>query len=456
MNISGPLPWFSTLWIKFFMKNWILLLLFISPFFSTNIHSQLKIEITEGVLDPVRIAIAPIDWNLNYPSREYLHEVISSDLESFGEFEALNPSEMLSLPRNEEEVFYRDWKLLDVDYLVVGTASQGKVSEQVLVSFSIIDIAREKVLRRSISSGTTKYLNSLAHVISDRIYEEINGIPGIYSTKIIYVNKEKTLEGKYLLKLADIDGQNDSVIFSSYEPLMSPDWSSDGRRLAYVSFEEGSSKIYIQELYTGKRKGIKLEEGINSSPSWSPDDEFLSAVLSKSGNPDIYLYDLRKNSWKQLTDHYGIDTEPDWSPNGKKIIFTSNRSGTPQIYEMTLSNKKIRRKTFEGSYNARARYTPDGRNFIFVHRTNSLFHIAIQNLRTGKLRILTDTILDESPTISPNGNVLIYATKDKEENILAGISIDGKTKFILPTDLGEVREPSWSPLLKQSRSNRLF
>jgi len=434
----------------------IIFFLFISIIFSAATFSHLKIEITEGSQNPIRIAIVPIGWNLDNPSRGYLHQMVSSDLESFGEFETLTPQDMLSLPRNEEEVFYRDWKLLDVDYLVVGTASQGENPEQVSVSFSVIDITREKILRRSISSGSTNHLNSLAHVMSDRIYEEINGIPGIYSTKIIYINKESSSNGKYHLRLADIDGRNDSILFSSYEPLMSPDWSSDGKKLAYVSFEEGSSKIYIQELYTGIRKGLKSEGGINSSPNWSPDDSYLSAVLSKAGNPDIYIYDIKENSWKQLTNHFGIDTEPDWSPNGKKIIFTSNRSGSPQIYEMTVSNGKIRRKTFEGSYNARARYTPDGKNFVFVHRMDNLFHIAVQNLRTGKLRILTDTSLDESPTISPNGNVIIYATKNQEENILAGISYNGKTKFILPTDLGEVRGPSWSPILKQSRSTRLF
>ena len=428
------------------MINRILLILLI--FFSTFLTAQLRIEITEGISDPIRIAIVPISWNLKDPAREYLHEIISSDLSSFGEFEALLPREMLSLPKNEEEIFYRDWKLLNVDYLVVGSASHGEMPEEIIVNFSIVNITREKVIKRSISSGSISHLNSLAHVISDRIYNEINGLPGIFSTKISYINKEDSSQGKYFLKVADIDGRNDSVLFSSLEPLMSPDWSSDGRSLAYVSFEEGTSRIFIQELYTGKRKALKLEKGINSSPNWSPTDRYLSAVLSKGNNPDIYLYEVKKNSWKQLTDHFGIDTEPDWSPDGKKIMFTSNRSGSPQIYEITISSQKIRRKTFEGTYNARARYTPDGRSFVFVHRREGLFHIAVQNLRTGKLRILTDTQLDESPTISPNGKVIIYATKKDEKNILAGISIDGKTHFVLPTSSGEVREPSWSPLLK--------
>ena len=175
----------------------------------------------------------------------------------------------------------------------------------------------------------------------------------------------------------------------------------------------------------------------------------MSAVLSKGDNPDIYLYNLRSNAWTPLTGHYGIDTEPDWSPDGKSIIFTSNRSGSPQIYEINISSMRIKRKTFEGTYNARARYLPDGKNIIYVHRRKGVFHIALHNLRTGKISILTDTFLDESPSVAPNGNVIIYATKDRETDtdILAGVTINGKTRFILPSVSGGAREPAWSPIL---------
>ncbi len=427
-----------------FKRNIIFLLLF----FCSLSNSQLRIEITEGIKDPVSIAIVPISWNLDTPPEVYLDKVISENLESFGEFTTLSPSNMLSFPSTEEEILYRDWNLLGVDYLVIGSATPGKDLLDVIVSFSIINITRKRVVKRSISKGSSNFLKSLGHVMSDRIYKEINGIPGIFSTKITYVNNEVLPKGNYYLRVTDIDGENDSVLFSSPEPIMSPSWSSDGKEIAYVSFEEGQSRIYIQEVYTGKRKSLKLEPGINGSPNWSPTDKYLAAVLSKGNNPDIYRYDIKKNKWTRLTNHFGIDTEPDWSPDGKKILFTSNRSGTPQIYELNVSTKGIKRKTFEGTYNARGRYTPDGKSIVFVHRKDGMFHIAVQNLRTGKIKILTDTQLDESPTISPNGNVIIYATKDDGVDILAGISIDGKTRFILPTNSGGVREPSWSPLLK--------
>ena len=179
----------------------------------------------------------------------------------------------------------------------------------------------------------------------------------------------------------------------------------------------------------------------------SPKGDKLAAVLSKEGNPDIFLYDLKRESWSQITEHFGIDTEPDWSPDGRSLLFTSNRSGSPQIYQVNVRSKRVKRLTFEGTYNARARYSPDGRSIVFVHRRDGVFHIATQKIRSGRVRILTDTSLDESPTISPNGNVVIYATKRKDEDILAGITIDGKTKFILPSLRGEVRESAWSPIL---------
>ena len=415
--------------------------------YSTTFHSQLRIEIKGGVQDPVSIAIVPLKWDTEHSQRVYIHKVIQSDLESFGEFKVLPPENMLSLPTVQEEVFYKDWRMLGVDYLVIGSVSSKEIKDEIIADYIIFDVIRERALHRGSVIGPIQTLRQIGHRISDKIYSRIQGIPGIFSTKIAYIDKPSEVDPNYNLRISDLDGYDSLSLFSSPQPLMSPSWSPDRENIAYVSFEEGTSRIFLQKLTTAERRGLKLEMGINSSPDWSPNGNKISAVLSKSGNPDIFTYDLKTDKWTQLTEHFGIDTEPDWSPDSKKILFTSNRSGSPQIYEANLRNNRIKRLTFEGTYNARGRYLPNGKGFVFVHRRNGVFHIATQALKTGKIRILTDTFLDESPTVSPNGNVIIYATKDEDKDTLAGITIDGKTKFIMSSIKGEAREPAWSPLI---------
>ena len=424
-----------------------IILITASIFFLSTLSGQLRIEIKGGLEDPINVAVVPMQWNLDSPQDLFVHEVIKSDLESFGEFDVLPPKNMLSLPRSKEEVFFKDWRILGTDFLVIGDVGLSEVENEIKVSFIIFDIVKERLIHRGVVLGSKKSLRRISHKISDNIYSQIQGIPGIFSTQIAYIDKPSFSDPNYNLMISDLDGFQSLSLFSSPQPLMSPSWSPDKKKIAYVSFEEGTSRIFIQQLSNAKRFGLKLESGINSSPNWSPNGDKLSAVLSKTGNPDIFLYDLKLSSWIQVTKHFGIDTEPDWSPDSRKILFTSNRSGSPQIYEANVKTKRIKRITFDGTYNARGRYLPNGKDIVFVHRRNGVFHIARQNLRSGNINILTDTSLDESPTVSPNGNVVIYATKDGDKDILAGITLDGKTKFIMPSLKGEAREPSWSPLI---------
>jgi len=294
------------------MNRFRYLLIFFFLISSHALHSQLRIEITEGIEDPIKIALVPIKWNIDLPQKHYFHEVMKQDLESFGEFNVLEPNGMLSLPYNEEEVFFRDWRLLGVDFLVIGEANRIEQSEEIVISYIIFDVIREKAIHRANIHGSIKSIRKISHNISDKIYSKVKGISGIFSTRLAYIDKPSSLDKNYNLRISDIDGFNDTILFSSSQPLMSPSWSPKGDRLAYVSFEEGTSRIFIQEIPTAKRRGLKLEIGINSSPNWSPRGDKLAAVLSRDGNPNIYLYDLKKNTWKQVTDHFGIDTEPDW------------------------------------------------------------------------------------------------------------------------------------------------
>ena len=424
-----------------------IILITASIFFLSTLSGQLRIEIKGGLEDPINVAVVPMQWNLDSPQDLFVHEVIKSDLESFGEFYVLPPKNMLSLPSSKEEVFFKDWRILGTDFLVIGDIGLSEVENEIKVSFFIFDIVKERLIHRGVVFGTKKSLRRISHKISDIIYSKIYDIPGIFSTQIAYIDKPSASDPNYNLMISDLDGFQSLSLFSSPQPLMSPSWSPDKKKIAYVSFEEGTSRIFIQQLSNAQRFGLKLERGINSSPNWSPNGDKLSAVLSRTGNPDIFIYDLKLSTWIQITNHFGIDTEPDWSPDSNKILFTSNRSGSPQLYEANVKTNRIKRITFDGTYNARGRYLPNGKDIVFVHRRNGVFHIAKQNLRSGNINILTDTSLDESPTVSPNGNVVIYATKDGDKDILAGITLDGKTKFIMPSLKGEAREPSWSPLI---------
>ena len=428
-----------------FYKN--IILITASLFFLSTLSGQLRIEIKGGLEDPINLAVVPMQWNLDSPQDLFVHEVIKSDLESFGEFDVLPPKNMLSLPSSKEEVFFKDWRILGTDFLVIGDIGLSEVENEIKVSFIIFDIVKERLIHRGVVLGSKKSLRRISHKISDIMYSKIYDIPGIFSTQIAYIDKPSASDPNYNLMISDLDGFQSLSLFSSPQPLMSPSWSPDKKKIAYVSFEEGTSRIFIQQLSNAQRFGLKLERGINSSPNWSPNGDKLSAVLSRTGNPDIFIYDLKLSTWIQITNHFGIDTEPDWSPDSNKILFTSNRSGSPQLYEANVKTNRIKRITFDGTYNARGRYLPNGKDIVFVHRRNGVFHIAKQNLRSGNVNILTDTSLDESPTVSPNGNVVIYATKDGDKDILAGITLDGKTKFIMPSLKGEAREPSWSPLI---------
>ena len=420
-------------------------------FISGQTVGELVVEITKGGDDAASIAIVPFAVNRNVPDWDLISidQIISGDLARSGQFSPLPIEDMLSYPAAPDEIFYRDWRILGVQYLVFGQIVAN--DEDIFTThFFLIDIVREQIIYRDKLFGTAEEMRAMAHSISDIIYEQITGIPGAYSTKLLYISASDVATGKpsYSLTFADVDGAQQDVIYESVEPLLSPSWSPDGKRVAYVSFEDGNGSVIIHDLLSGKRqKVVEFDgEGRSSAPSFSPDASKLALVLAYRGNPDIYLKDLITGKLSQITKHYKIDTEPSWAPNGEMITFTSDRSGSPQIYLLTLATKKVRRLTFEGKYNARSQVLPDGENIVFVHRKRGAFHIALMNMEHGNMRILTKTELDESPSISPNGVMMIYATQNLGKGILAVMSLDGKVKYNLPDTAGnEIREPSWSP-----------
>jgi TolB protein len=412
-------------------------------------HAQLQIVITQGVDNPVQIAVVPFEWTGFGLLEDNVTGIISANLRNSGEFAPIAEANMLSTPHEENDVFFRDWRFLGADYLLVGKITESAGAMQ--VQYEFFDVLREERLIGEVLGGSRAQLRDVAHAISDKIFQEVTGVRGAFSTKLLYVTSQRINADltNYQLNLSDADGGRPQVLLTSQEPIMSPSWAPDGNRIAYVSFESTRPRIYIQELSTGTRQQVTDFPGINSSPVFSPDGTKLAMVLSKDGNPDIYVRDLRTQDLRRVTNHFAIDTEPSWSPDGGSLIFTSERGGNsrPQIYQVDLDSGWVERLTFQGTYNSKGLILPDGDNLLMVHRenTNDEYHLAIQNIARGTLRILTETALDESPSLAPNASMVIYASKAGNRGILNAVSIDGRVKFQLPSTQGDVREPAWSP-----------
>ena len=427
------------------MKKISLLVILILPIFCA---SELFLEITNGSEDPFKVAMIPFAGSSIISKK--LDAVIRNDLNRTGEFSMLDKRLLLPLKMEDEDINYQDWKLLGMDYVIAGNIINDKNS--IDVDYEIYDIQKKRKIRSSKVFGLPNQLRQLAHYTSDGIYESIAGIKGIASTKLLYVNEIKSgdIKSRYRLMLADSDGANEQTLLSSSEPIISPSWSPDGKKVAYVSFETGLANVFIQNISTGKRDSVLSKNTQISSPSWSPDGKYLSLTLYQDGNAEIYILRLRDKTLTRMTNQFAIDTESSWSPKGNKILFTSGRSGSPQIYELDLRrlNSKAKRITFEGSYNAKASYLPNEEGIIFVNRSaNGLFNIALKYKKENFIRILTEAKMDESPSVAPNGNMVIYGITEEDQSMLAGFSLSGAS-FKLPASQGEVREPAWSDFLR--------
>lgn len=416
---------------------------------AVNVRAELVVEVTQGVEEPTPVAVVPFGWSGGQGLPEDIAEIVGQDLERSGFFKALPRTGMLGFPTQQSQVFFRDWRVTGADYLVIGRIEPGQ-GDQVSIQFELYNVLKEqRVMGQNVQSDLA-HLRDAAHYISDQIFEALTGLKGAFSTRIVYVTAENlgNQQSRYRLQLADWDGARPRTILESREPIMSPTWSRDGRKLAYVSFESGRPAIYVQYLSTGKREKIQSFPGLNGAPAWSPDGNRMALVLSKDGNPEIYVLDLVSRQLQRVTQHYSIDTEPTWSPDGRSILFTSDRGGQPQIYRLDLASRNLERLTYEGNYNARGRLTQDGRFLAMVHRPQGAdFTIAVQDLKSGRLDILTQAGLEESPSIAPNGSIIIYATQERGRGVLAAVSLDGQVRFRMPNLGGDVREPAWSPYL---------
>jgi TolB protein len=409
-------------------------------------QASLTIEITQRLDDALPIAVVPFG---GISSGDNTGSIIRADLDRSGRFRSIKPSSLPGQPSSSAEMLPGVWQNVSADLVVIGHASKAADGRFTFRYELLKKGGLERVLGETFTVDASRWRDA-AHYISDRIYKQVTGEPGVFSTKILYVNQYKRDDKRrYRLELSDIDGERQVTLLDSVEPILSPTWSPSARQVAYVSFEARKPAIFVQNLATRQRTKLTDFAGLNGAPAWSPDGKTMALTLSRDGNPEIYLMDLTSNALKRLTNNPAIDTEPRWSSDGQSLIFTSDRSGGPQIYRLNIATGATKRLTFSGKFNARGDISANGRYLSVVHQTGaSTYAIGIQDLDNGVFSILTDTPLDESPSFSPNSQMVVYATRKGNLGVLGIMSLDGRFKMRLPAVDGEVREPVWSPYLR--------
>ena len=404
-------------------------------------RAELTVEVVGGAAQQIPIAIVPFaapNGN-SVIQQDNITNVIGADLRMSGLFRVLETRGVATQPHTISEVKYSDWTAIQAQALTIGTV-EALPGNRLKVSFRLLDVLKQNQLLAMEFNITQSQQRATAHRIADMIYEKLTGEKGVFATRITYVNKEN---GRYSLQVADADGFNAQTVVSSKEPLISPSWSPDGTKLAYVSFEKKKPIIFVQSLVSGQRIVLANFKGNNSAPAWSPDGTKLAIVLTYSANSQIYVINADGTGLQQVSFSNGIDTEPEWSPDGSSIYFTSNRGGGPQIYRMPATGGDAKRITFEGSYNVSPHVSTDGKLLTFIKQTPAGFKVAVQDLATGQVQTLSDTTQDESPSFAPNGRMILYATSVGGKGSLAAVSVDGRVKQRLKDSGGDVREPSW-------------
>ena len=419
-----------------------------------HVQAQIVITIDEAPEGAQPIAIVPFGWTgSGVQGPESIATIISSDLSNSGRFAPLAARNMPARPTEESEIRWDDWRRLGIGNIVIGSLRQDTVAGpagRYTVEFRLYDVLTKERIAGERDQVKRSDLRKVSHQMSDMVYKTLTGERGAFDTRIAYVTETSDLSGArtYAMNIADSDGFNAFPVLQTQHPIMSPAWAHSGQKLAYVSFEGNRPGIYVQDLAAGTRKRVTSFPGINGAPAWSPDDTRLAMTLSKDGNPEIYVLHLASDVLRRVTRNIAIDTEAAWAPDGRSLVFTSDRGGQPQIYKIAINGGRPERVTLVGAYNARATFTPDGKRIAMVHGDRGVYRIGLLDLDSGDLTVLTNSRLDESPTVAPNGRMILYATTTDSGAALAAVSVDGRVRQRIGVGEGGVRDPAWSPFLR--------
>lgn len=401
--------------------------------------AALDIEIIGAGEHQIPVSLVPMGGDEKLG--QAINEVVTGDLQRTGLFRLVDTTG--KSPHDTADVNYNDWKLRGAVALAIGTVNT-QANGRIEAKFRLLDVVKQVELAGQAVSAGDGQLRAVGHRIADLIYEKLTGDKGVFSTRIVYVNRQTK---SFSLIVADSDGYNEQVVLKQSEPIMSPSWSPDGSHLAYVSFETGHAAVFVQSLYTNLRRVVADFRGSNSAPAWSQDGRQLAVVLTRDGSSQIYLMRPDGSDVRRMTFSGAIDTEPNFSPDGQFLLFTSDRGGSPQVYRMPVEGGAAQRLTFGGGNSFSPRNSPDGKSFVFAHLTGGRFYIAVQDFQTGQMQTLTEGGWEKKPSFAPNGKIILFASEARGRGILATVSSDGRVKQHMFTQTGDAREPVWGPQL---------
>ncbi|MDO8988206.1 MAG: Tol-Pal system beta propeller repeat protein TolB [Sideroxyarcus sp.] len=419
------------------MRIWVAIVLLCAAF---SARAELTIEITGAGEHQIPISLVRFAGEEQLPEQK-ISSVVSNDLLRTGLFKLIDPQG--KAPHEPGEVSYVEWP--GVEALLIGKVRLLD-GDRVEVRFRLLDMVRQTELIGLAVTARTEQLRAIGHRVADLVYEKLTGSPGVFSTRIAYVNREGK---KYRLVVADSDGYGEQTLLALNEPIMSPTWSPDGSQIAYVSFERGHATVFVQSLATRQRSVLADFPGSNSAPVWSPDGKRLALVLTREGSSQIYTVRPDGSDLRRITFSDTIDTEPNFLSDGKTLLFTSDRGGSAQIYSVPVEGGAAERLTFEGSSNFSPRVSPDGKKFVFSHFIGGVFYIAVQEFESKQMQILTSGGWEKKPSFAPNGKLVLFATESQGRGILATVSSDGRVKQKMVAQRGDIREPIWGPFIKQ-------